>query len=122
MATLFSGLALAGVPLIHFGVNTAHLLEAQRAAGGTVLGVDWRLDLDVAWQRIGHDCAVQGNLDPLLLCAPRQAAVDGALGVLKRAGGRPGHVFNVGHGLVPDTPVDNVKAVIDAVHEGHASG
>ena len=109
-------LETTGVPVIHFGTNTATLLELQREAGGTVIGVDWRTPLDQAWKRIGHDRAVQGNLDPLLLCAPREVAEQRARAVIAEAGGRPGHIFNLGHGIIPETPVDNVKAVIDAVH------
>ncbi|RLB65554.1 MAG: uroporphyrinogen decarboxylase [Deltaproteobacteria bacterium] len=106
-----------GVPVIHFGTNTAHLLEAQREAGGTVIGVDWRIDLPIAWDRIGPDYAIQGNLDPLLLCAPPELAVERSRQLLDQVGGRPGHIFNLGHGIVPTTPVDTVKAVVDAVHE-----
>jgi uroporphyrinogen decarboxylase len=115
-------LETTGVPVIHFGTNTATLLEAQREAGGTVIGVDWRIPLDQAWRRIGHDRAVQGNLDPLLLCAPREVAERRARAVIAEAGGRPGHIFNLGHGIIPETPVDNVKAVIDAVHAIPLSG
>jgi uroporphyrinogen decarboxylase len=113
---ILQDLEATGVPVIHFGTNTATLLEAQREAGGTVLGVDWRIPLDEGWRRIGHDRAIQGNLDPLLLCAPRDVALRRARAVLDEAGGRPGHVFNLGHGIVPETPVDNVKAVVDLVH------
>ncbi|WP_437278346.1 uroporphyrinogen decarboxylase [Sorangium sp. So ce375] len=109
-------LEATGVPVIHFGTNTGALLEAQRDAGGTVIGVDWRTPLDKAWQRIGYDRAVQGNLDPLLLCAPRAVAERRARAVLAEAGGRAGHIFNLGHGIIPETPVDTVKAVIDLVH------
>jgi len=105
-----------GVPVIHFGTNTATLLEAQRDAGGTVIGVDWRTPLGAAWERIGYDRAIQGNLDPLLLLAPREVAEKRAREVLAQAGGRPGHIFNLGHGIVPETPVDTVKAVVDLVH------
>jgi len=121
VAMVLRDLAQTGVPVIHFGLDSAHLLEAQRDAGGTVIGVDWRLPLDIAWQRIGFDRAVQGNLDPLLLAAPRAVAIDRARDVLRRAGGRPGHIFNLGHGILPHTPVDNVQAVVDAVHAGLAS-
>lgn len=107
-----------GVPVIHFGTGTSTLLEAQRDAGGTVIGVDWRIPLDLAWSRIGYDKAVQGNLDPLLLLAPPELAVERTRAVLRAAAGRPGHIFNLGHGIVPETPVDTVRAVIDAVHEG----
>ncbi|MBM4376718.1 MAG: uroporphyrinogen decarboxylase [Deltaproteobacteria bacterium] len=107
-----------GVPVIHFGTGTSTLLEAQRDAGGTVIGVDWRIPIDEAWARIGHDRAVQGNLDPLLLLAPREVAVARAKDILRRVGGRPGHIFNLGHGIVPETPVETVQAVIEAVHAG----
>ncbi|EYF02342.1 uroporphyrinogen decarboxylase [Chondromyces apiculatus] len=120
-------LETTGVPVIHFGTNTASLLEEQRDAGGTVIGVDWRTPLSQAWQRVGHDRAVQGNLDPLLLCAPREVAERRARAVLAEAAGRPGHIFNLGHGIIPETPVDNVKAMVDLVHsiptaELHAAG
>jgi uroporphyrinogen decarboxylase len=108
--------AQAGVPVIHFGTNTSTLLEAQVEAGGTVIGVDHRMALGDAWRRIGHDKAVQGNLDPLLLLAPREVAAARARAVIAEAGGRPGHIFNLGHGIVPETPVDHVKAMIDLVH------
>ncbi|MCK6591047.1 MAG: uroporphyrinogen decarboxylase [Polyangiaceae bacterium] len=109
-------LETTGVPVIHFGTNTATLLEAQRDAGGSVIGVDWRIPLGDAWKRIGYDRAIQGNLDPLLLCAPREVAEKRARQVLTEAGGRPGHIFNLGHGIVPETPVDTVKAIVDLVH------
>ncbi len=113
---ILADVAEAGVPVIHFGTGTATLLEAQRDAGGTVIGVDWRTPLDAAWARVGYDRAVQGNLDPLLLLAPREVATARARDVLRAAGGRPGHVFNLGHGIVPETPVETVQAVVDAVH------
>ena len=106
-----------GVPVIHFGTDTAGLLEAMRAAGGDVIGVDWRIDLDAAWMRVGHDVAVQGNLDPLALLAPIPEIRARAAAILGQAAGRPGHVFNLGHGIVPQTPVDHVRALVDAVHE-----
>jgi uroporphyrinogen decarboxylase len=106
----------AGVPVIHFGTGTASLLEAQRDAGGTVIGVDWRTPLDGAWQRLGAGVAVQGNLDPLLLFAPRELLEKRVDLVLEHAGGRRGHVFNLGHGILPETPVDSVKHVVDYVH------
>lgn len=104
-----------GVPVIHFGTNTATLLEMQVEAGGTVIGVDHRIKLGDAWKRIG-DKAIQGNIDPLLLCAPREIAAARAKAVLAEAAGRPGHIFNLGHGIIPQTPVDNVKAMVDLVH------
>lgn len=110
-----------GVPVIHFGTGTATLLELQRAAGGTVIGVDWRTPLADAWRRVGYDVAVQGNLDPLLLSAPRELLKRRIDEVLAQAAGRVGHVFNVGHGILPETSPDAVKLVVDYVHErtGH---
>jgi uroporphyrinogen decarboxylase len=106
-----------GTPVIHFGTETAGLLEAQRAAGGDVIGLDWRVDLDAAWARLGHDVAVQGNLDPTALFAPVPAIRARAAAILGQAAGRPGHIFNLGHGVLPETPVDHVRALVDAVHE-----
>ena len=117
---ILQDLMTTGVPVIHFGTGTTHLLEEQCEAGGTVIGVDWRQPLDVAWERIGGR-PIQGNLDPLLLLAPREIAVERARDVLKLAAGRPGHIFNLGHGITPQTPVDTVRAVVDAVHEFEAS-
>jgi uroporphyrinogen decarboxylase len=114
---ILSDLEKTGVPVIHFGTGTSALLELQRDAGGTVIGVDHRVRLAEAWRRVGHDRAIQGNLDPLLLLAPREVAVRRAAHVVREAGGRQGHIFNLGHGIVPETPVDTVKAVVDAVHE-----
>jgi uroporphyrinogen decarboxylase len=107
----------AGTPAIHFGTGTAGLLEAMRAAGGDVLGLDWRVDLDAAWARVGHDVAVQGNLDPTVLLAPPAEIRARVAAVLGQAAGRPGHVFNLGHGVLPETPVDHVRVLVDAVHE-----
>jgi uroporphyrinogen decarboxylase len=106
-----------GVPVIHFGTGTAGLLEAMRAAGGDVIGLDWRVDLDAAWARIGHDVAVQGNLDPMALLAPIPEIRRRVAAILEQAGGRPGHVFNLGHGILPSTPVDHARALVDTVHE-----
>ncbi len=106
----------AGVPVIHFGVGTSALLEAMRDAGGTVIGVDYCTPLAGAWDRIGHDRAVQGNMDPCALLATREVAVARAQRVLDAAGGRPGHIFNLGHGILPETPVENVQAVVEHVH------
>jgi uroporphyrinogen decarboxylase len=110
----------AGVPVIHFGVGTATLLEPMRDAGGTVIGVDFCTPLGEAWARIGHDRAVQGNMDPCALLATREIAEKHAQRVLDAAGGRPGHVFNLGHGITPETPVDNVRAVVDYVRRASA--
>ncbi|HMA39342.1 MAG TPA: uroporphyrinogen decarboxylase [Gemmatimonadales bacterium] len=114
---LFERLAATGVPLIHFGVETATLLEVMRDAGGDVIGLDWRVPLDEGWAWIGEDRAVQGNLDPVALFAPRPELERRVRDVLRRAGGRPGHIFNLGHGILPGTPVDQVRAVVDLVHE-----
>jgi len=105
------------VPVIHFGTNTTTLLPLMRRAGGSVLGLDWRLPLDEGWKIIGHDRAVQGNLDPAILFAPLPEIKARVHDILRRAEGRPGHIFNLGHGILQHTPVDNVKAVVDMVHE-----
>lgn len=114
---ILDGLAPADVPVIHFGTGTATLLELQREAGGTVIGVDWRTPLDQARARLGTSVALQGNLDPLLLGAPRELLRARVLDVIERAGAHPGHVFNLGHGILPDTDPDVVKYVADLVHE-----
>jgi uroporphyrinogen decarboxylase len=113
--------ALRGVseraPVIHFGTSTSGMLDEIRAAGGDVVGADWRIPLDRAWQAIGHDRGIQGNLDPVTLFAPRQTIARAAEDILRRAAGRPGHVFNLGHGILPETPVDHVKFLVDHVHQ-----
>ena len=114
---IFSALRGSGVPVIHFGTGTGHLLAAQREAGGDVIGLDWRLPLDEGWRRVGEGVAVQGNLDPTLLLGPRARLIERVDDVLRRAAGRPGHVFNLGHGVLPATPVENVLAVVERVHE-----
>jgi uroporphyrinogen decarboxylase len=106
-----------GVPVIHFGTSTGTLLELMREAGGEVIGLDWRVQLDDAWRRVGHDVSVMGNLDPVVLFADRSYVISQAKKILDQAGGRQGHIFNLGHGILPDTPVDNVIALVDAVHE-----
>ena len=105
-----------GVPTIHFGTGTANILQDLNEAGGDVIGADWRIPLDEAWERIGHDRAIQGNLDPTLLLAPLDRMLTAADDVLERAGGRPGHIFNLGHGILPSTPVDHVQALAQHVH------
>jgi uroporphyrinogen decarboxylase len=114
---ILAGIADTGVPLIHFGTGTASLLEHQRDAGGTVIGVDWRTPIDWAMERLGPDVAVQGNLDPILLDAPRALLSRRVDDVLQRVGARNGHVFNLGHGILPETPPAAVKFVVDYVHE-----
>jgi uroporphyrinogen decarboxylase len=113
---LFAGLSAVDVPVIHFGTGTGHLLRAQREGGGDVIGVDWRTPLDVAGALLGDEVALQGNLDPTLLLAPRERLLAGVDDVLARAAGRRGHVFNLGHGILPATPVENVRAVVNHVH------
>ncbi|HYK83001.1 MAG TPA: uroporphyrinogen decarboxylase [Gemmatimonadales bacterium] len=110
--------AASGVPVIHFGTDTAALLAEFARAGGDVIGVDWRLPLDVAWEKIGPGRAIQGNLDPAALLAPRPELAKRVRDILARAAGRPGHVFNLGHGVLPETPVDAVQAVVEWVHGG----
>lgn len=111
----------AGVPVIHFGTNTAHLLTLMKQAGGSVIGFDWRTPLNEAWQLLGDDVGVQGNLDPAALFAPLPELKRRTELILRRADGRPGHIFNLGHGVLPNTPVDNVRAVVDFVHEYSAA-
>jgi uroporphyrinogen decarboxylase len=106
-----------GVPVIHFGTGTAGLLPAMREAGGDVIGLDWRIDLDVGWRALGERVAVQGNLDPAALLSPPARFAPAVREILRRAGGRPGHIFNLGHGILPHTPVDHVKALVDMVHD-----
>ena len=113
---LFDALRDADVPTIHFGTGTAGFLEPFRSAGGTVIGVDWRVPLDRAWDRIGHDRGIQGNLDPAALLGPPEEWKIQAGDVLRRADGRPGHIFNLGHGVLPDTPQENLKALVRFVH------
>jgi len=114
---IFEGLKHEGVPLIHFGTGTTAILGLMRKAGGTVIGVDWRVPLDEAWTRLGHDTAVQGNLDPVALFGPIHEIERRVEDILKRAAGRPGHIFNLGHGILPQTPVEHVAAAIDMVHK-----
>jgi len=107
----------AGVPVIHFGTDTATLLADFARAGGDVIGVDWRIPLDAAWERIGPR-AIQGNLDPVALLAPRPELERQVRDVLARANRRPGHIFNLGHGILPETPVEAVRSVVEWVHGG----
>jgi len=104
------------VPTIHFGTGTAAILHELGEAGGDVIGVDWRIPIDVAWERIGFDRAVQGNLDPTLLLGPTARMFSQADDILERIGGRPGHIFNLGHGILPSTPVEHVQMLAQYVH------
>ena len=114
---IFDRLKTTGVPTIHFGTGTATLLPLLAEAGGDVVGADWRIPLDAAWALIGEDHAIQGNLDPTLLLAPAERLLSGADDVLRRADGRPGHIFNLGHGILPGTSVEAVEALANHVHE-----
>jgi uroporphyrinogen decarboxylase len=105
------------VPSIHFGVGTGELLGPMAGAGSDAIGVDWRVPLDRAWERIGHDRAIQGNLDPAICTASWGAVERAATRVIERAGARAGHVFNLGHGVLPNTPVENLQRLVDLVHE-----
>ncbi len=107
----------AGTPVIHFGTGTGMLLETMREAGGDVIGLDFHVELDEAWARVGYDVGVQGNLDPTVLFARPAYIRERARRILDQACGRPGHIFNLGHGILPDTPVDHVIALVDCVHE-----
>jgi uroporphyrinogen decarboxylase len=108
------------VPVIQFSTGTAGIVlgapETLREAPATVIGVDWRVDLNLAWERLGYDVAIQGNLDPVVLFADHDEIVRQAGAILQQAAGRPGHIFNVGHGILPETPLDNVAALVDMVH------
>ncbi len=106
-----------GVPVIYFGVDTASLLSTMRQTGADVLGLDWRVPLDEGWRLAGKDVAVQGNLDPITLFAPQNVLHARVKAILHAAADRPGHIFNLGHGIVPGTPVDNVIAVAQWVRE-----
>jgi len=120
MQRLFAGLAGLGVPVIHFGTGTAGLLALMAQAGGDVIGVDWRIRLGEAWARIGPR-AIQGNLDPAVLLAPFPVVAAAARDVLNEAAGRPGHIFNLGHGVLPQTPPDHLARLVDLVHETTAT-
>jgi uroporphyrinogen decarboxylase len=108
-------LASVDVPTIHFGTGTATLLPAMAQAGGDVIGLDWRIPLDEGWALVGDDRGVQGNLDPALLLGPWERTEAGALDVLARAAGRPGHIFNLGHGVLPGTKAESVTRLAELV-------
>jgi uroporphyrinogen decarboxylase len=114
---IFERIAPLGVPTIHFGVGTGAILGELAAAGGDVIGADWRTPLDEAWQRIGPDRAIQGNLDPTVLLGPLDRVFAATDDVLGRAAGRPGHIFNLGHGILPTTPLEHVQALARYVHQ-----
>ncbi|HEX5434140.1 MAG TPA: uroporphyrinogen decarboxylase family protein, partial [Candidatus Angelobacter sp.] len=114
---LVQALQQNGVPVIYFGTDTATLLPSMKETGADVIGVDWRIPLDQAWSTLDHRGAVQGNLDPVLLFADKSELRKRADAILRQAGGRPGHIFNLGHGILPETPVENVRALVDFVRE-----
>jgi uroporphyrinogen decarboxylase len=114
---LVQRLKATGVPIIYFGTDTATLLPAMKETGATVMGVDWRIPLDQAWESLQFQGAVQGNLDPVVLFAEQKELRRRTEEILSKAGGRPGHIFNLGHGILPETPVDNVRALVNFVRE-----
>ncbi|HXZ05381.1 MAG TPA: uroporphyrinogen decarboxylase [Ktedonobacteraceae bacterium] len=114
---IFEVIKHTGTPAIHFGTGTASLLEMMTEAGGEIISIDWRMDLDTAWKRIGYDRGIQGNLDPTLLLTSWDVIEKGMQDVLQRAANRPGHIFNLGHGVLADTPPDMLRRLVDAVHE-----
>jgi uroporphyrinogen decarboxylase len=116
MRVLMAGIA-PGIPVIHFSTGTAGMLKLIRSAGGGVIGLDWRVDLDAGWEQVGYDVGVQGNLDPVVLFASVTDIRRQAQQILRHAAGRPGHIFNLGHGVLSETPVENVLALVDIVHE-----
>src|SRR4051812_26224974 len=114
---IFSALKSCGVPLIHFGVGTAAILQDIVGNGADVVGVDWRQNIDESWAVVGHDRAIQGNLDPALLLGPRDRLFAATEDILRRAAGRPGHIFNLGHGVLPSTSLETVQALARHVHD-----
>lgn len=114
---IFDAAASLGVPRIHFGTGTAGLLESIAGTGPDIVSLDWRVPLDAGWRRIGPGRGVQGNLDPAVLLGPGQLVRERAVDVLRRAGGRAGHIFNLGHGVLPDTPLENLQTLIETVHD-----
>jgi uroporphyrinogen decarboxylase len=117
---IFQGLRKEGIPSIHFGTATGGLLPMMAEAGGDIIGIDWRVSLNRSWESIGPNSGIQGNLDPVALMAPASILKQKAMEVLEDAGGRAGHIFNLGHGILPSTPEDSVKMLADFVHESSA--
>jgi uroporphyrinogen decarboxylase len=115
---IFEATAGLGVPRVHFGTVTSGLLESIAATGPDVVSLDWRVPLDLGWRRVGLDRGIQGNLDPAVLLGPPDLVRERARDVLRRAGGRQGHIFNLGHGVLPETPLENLQTLIETVHEG----
>jgi uroporphyrinogen decarboxylase len=117
---IFAAVKETGAPAIHFGTGAASLLELMTEAGGDVISVDWRVDLDAAWARIGYDHGIQGNLDPTLMLTPWEVIKQGMHDILRRAASRPGHIFNLGHGVLAPTDPDLLRRLVDTVHEATA--
>jgi uroporphyrinogen decarboxylase len=117
---LVKRLQKSGVPVIYFGTDSSTLLPSMQETGAEVVGLDWRIPLDAGWQSLGLRGAVQGNLDPVLLFADWKELKSRAQEILRQAAGRPGHIFNLGHGILPETPVDNVRALCDFIREHSA--
>lgn len=116
MKRLFASLDRS-VPSVHFGLGTCHLLPLMKEAGGDVMGVDWRVPIDKAWESVGRNCAIQGNLDPAALFGPAKHVQEQVREILRRIAGAGGHIFNLGHGVMPGTPVENVDVLVHEVHE-----
>ena len=114
---VFSYLKDTAIPCVHFGTGTAAILEEMRQAGGDVFSIDWRIPIDVAWQKLGYDVAIQGNLDPAVLFADSSLIKAQAADILARVKNRPGHIFNLGHGILPETPQENARQLVEFVHE-----
>jgi len=117
---IFEATRTLNVPTIHFGTATAGLLGLIATCGADVISLDWRIDLDAGWERVGYGHGVQGNLDPAVLLGPVEGVVAGTRRVLRQAGGRPGHVFNLGHGVLPGSTLENLQALVETVREGVA--
>jgi len=115
--SMFDELESLEVPRIHFGTDTAALLESIASTGPDIVSLDWRVPLDTGWKRVGHELGIQGNLDPAVLLGPPELVRERAQDILRRAGGRPGHIFNLGHGVLPSTPLENLQLLIETVHE-----
>ena len=114
---IFDSLAAGGVPRIHFGTDTSVLLESIASTGPDIVSLDWRLPLDEGWKRVGTTLGIQGNLDPAVLLGPPELVRERARSILRQAAGRPGHIFNLGHGVLPPTPLENLQLLVEAVHE-----
>ena len=115
--SIFDSLASSQVPRIHFGTDTAALLESIASTGPDIVSLDWRVPLEAGWKRVGHDRGIQGNLDPAVLLGPPGLVRERTRDILRRAAGRPGHIFNLGHGVLPSTPLENLQILVETVHE-----